>query len=96
MILDVCFFFFLIAFFHLFYQMKVFLNLLLVFELLTLLIFSVGMYLGGLSSVVVCFHSCLVILSFGLAEAVMGLAILISCSRYIGKAKVKSFSLLKF
>nr|YP_009128918.1 NADH dehydrogenase subunit 4L [Saxidomus purpurata]AJT47988.1 NADH dehydrogenase subunit 4L [Saxidomus purpurata] len=95
--LDICFFFFFFfAIFHLFYQAKIFLNMLLVFELLTFLIFCMGMFLSSVSLNYVGFHVCLLILCFGVVETVMGLAILISCSRYTGKTKFVSFSSLKF
>nr|YP_010121799.1 NADH dehydrogenase subunit 4L [Callista chinensis]QRE83919.1 NADH dehydrogenase subunit 4L [Callista chinensis]QWM94238.1 NADH dehydrogenase subunit 4L [Callista chinensis] len=96
MIMNICFFLLAIGVFHLFYQAKVFLNMLLVFELLTFLIFSVSMFLGGVTFSSTAFHVCLLVLCFGVTETVMGLAVLISCSRKSGKTKVTSFSFLKF
>nr|YP_002929377.1 NADH dehydrogenase subunit 4L [Meretrix petechialis]YP_003162827.1 NADH dehydrogenase subunit 4L [Meretrix meretrix]ABV53324.1 NADH dehydrogenase subunit 4L [Meretrix petechialis]ACU68433.1 NADH dehydrogenase subunit 4L [Meretrix meretrix] len=96
MVLDICFFFFFFALFHLFFQHKVFLNLLLTFELLSLLVYMVSMCLGGMSLSLVSFHVCNMILCFSVVESVMGLALLILCSRLSSKKQVSCFSFLKF
>ena len=96
MVIDVCFFLLIMAVFHLCYQSKIFLNILLVFELLTFLVFSVGVFLRGVSLRMRGFHVCILILCLGVTETVIGLAVLISCSRKTGKVKVAPFRFLKF
>nr|YP_008854381.1 NADH dehydrogenase subunit 4L [Meretrix lyrata]AGR50827.1 NADH dehydrogenase subunit 4L [Meretrix lyrata] len=96
MVLKIFFFFFFFALFHLFFQYKIFLNLLLTFELLSLLVYIICMYLGGMSLSVVSFHVCNMVLCFGVIESVMGLALLILCSRSSSEKHVSCFSFLKF
>nr|AKE36676.1 NADH dehydrogenase subunit 4L [Meretrix lamarckii] len=95
-VLDICFFFLFFALFHVFYQHKIFLNLLLSFELLSLLVYAISMCLGGMSLSLVSFHVSNLILCFSVIESVMGLALLILCSRVSGKNQVSCFSFLKF
>nr|UJH93167.1 NADH dehydrogenase subunit 4L [Venus verrucosa] len=92
MMLSVCFF----SMLHLFYQMTYFMNLLLTFELMSLCVFLTCLCLGNFSCSSVSIYFCVIVLCLGVSESVMGLAILVSCSRFSGKSKVKSFSFLGF
>ncbi|YP_009827049.1 NADH dehydrogenase subunit 4L (mitochondrion) [Mercenaria mercenaria] len=92
MLMSVCFF----SLLQLFFQMKYFMNLLLTFELLTICVFLMCVYLGNVSFSLVSVYFCVLILCLGVSESVMGLAILVNCSRFSGKSTVKSFSFLGF
>nr|UJH93089.1 NADH dehydrogenase subunit 4L [Chamelea gallina]UJH93128.1 NADH dehydrogenase subunit 4L [Venus verrucosa]UJH93154.1 NADH dehydrogenase subunit 4L [Venus verrucosa]UJH93180.1 NADH dehydrogenase subunit 4L [Venus verrucosa]UJH93206.1 NADH dehydrogenase subunit 4L [Venus verrucosa] len=92
MVLSVCFF----SMLHLFFQMTYFMNLLLTFELMSLSVFLACLCFSSLSGSSVGIYFCVVILTLGVSESVMGLAVLVSCSRFSGKEKVKSFSFLGF
>nr|YP_009491831.1 NADH dehydrogenase subunit 4L [Dosinia troscheli]AWI68001.1 NADH dehydrogenase subunit 4L [Dosinia troscheli] len=90
--MSVCFF----SLVHFFFQIKHFINLLLVFELFSFCVFLFCLCMSNISISVVGLYFCVVILCLGVCESVMGLAVLVNCSRYSGKKNIKSFSFLSF
>nr|QOE56581.1 NADH dehydrogenase subunit 4L [Antigona lamellaris] len=90
--MGVCFF----SLLHLFFQMQYFMNLLLVFEVLSLCVFLMCLCLGNIYGSSVMIYFCMVILCLAVSESVMGLAVLVNCSRFSSSSSVKSFSFLGF
>nr|YP_010254939.1 NADH dehydrogenase subunit 4L [Venerupis aspera]YP_010455423.1 NADH dehydrogenase subunit 4L [Ruditapes variegatus]QUA05878.1 NADH dehydrogenase subunit 4L [Venerupis aspera]UUA63028.1 NADH dehydrogenase subunit 4L [Ruditapes variegatus] len=92
MMVSVCFFSILLILM----QEKFFMNLLLLFELLMLGVFSMCMVSGMISGSSVLGYLCITILCMEVSTSVLGLALLVNCSRFTGKSKVHSFSFLSF
>ena len=81
---------------HFFLQKNFFLNLLLVFELISLCVYLVCVCFRSRSFRGVGLYLCVVFLCLGVCESVLGLAVLVNSSRGGGSTWLKSFSFLKF
>ena len=96
LIIRIRLFLFFVAMVHFVYQESHFLRLLLVFELMVLAIFIGCLYFLGARANVIGYYFCLVVLAVGVAETVLGLGILVRCSRFSGVGIKKAFNFLGF
>lgn len=96
MLLGICIFFFIFSIVQLVHQVKHFLSLLLVFEILTICVYIFSLGLRECSFSLVSHFLGVLILCIAVAETVIGMAILVSCSRFGRKSHVNSFRLLGF
>nr|YP_008758076.1 NADH dehydrogenase subunit 4L [Arctica islandica]AGC84102.1 NADH dehydrogenase subunit 4L [Arctica islandica]AGW53600.1 NADH dehydrogenase subunit 4L [Arctica islandica]AGW53612.1 NADH dehydrogenase subunit 4L [Arctica islandica]AHB12595.1 NADH dehydrogenase subunit 4L [Arctica islandica]AHB12597.1 NADH dehydrogenase subunit 4L [Arctica islandica] len=94
--MSLCFIFFIFSFFFVSFHEKHFLSLLLIFEVLTISVFIGSLFFIGLSMNLMGLYFCVVLLTLGVCEAVLGLSLLVSSVRFTGKKQVKSFSFLGF
>nr|ATZ68908.1 NADH dehydrogenase subunit 4L [Pseudocardium sachalinense] len=71
-----------------------FLSVILIFELITMGVFLLSGYCFSHSTNSFGCYICFIILAFSVAEAVLGLALLVSCSRGVALTAVKAYSFM--